>query len=325
MFFLHLRQQRQGILTCIAFVAIDDAALARPAREQIGKLNRFGDIGNAEDAALLCRLDDIGPHLVQIGDLALHMLCHDGLQQARAHLDRLLHEIIEPSDLQRREEVMQIGGSRLRPRFLDRRQQNALAGGEGEAGSPFAVAAVEDEQFGAIFHAQHIGKIVELVLIGLDGDACLDVRCHEQPLHAEIGAHGLPLEFPRNMRWNDSKPGENRTALNEERDHNPIYGGGKQGRDRHGDRPGADDGHEMGAAHQATAMDLVGIALIRGFRLVPGNARSLGFLAHIGEAPPRARGGPFAEETDPEDRADGDMGRTDRKAEPGRNDDGECG
>ncbi len=117
------------------------------ASSRSNKLHRLGNIGNAEDAALFGRFDDVGLQLVEIGDLALHMLGHHRLHRAGAHLHGLLHQIIEPPDLQRRKEVVQVGWRRLRPRLLDRLISTMLlAGREGEVGLPFAVAAVEDEQ-----------------------------------------------------------------------------------------------------------------------------------------------------------------------------------
>ncbi len=161
-------QRRQRIVGGGILVAEDQPPIRLPARQQPVELDRLAHLGNGEDAALLGRLDRIGRDAVgaDLGDL--RVLGDDRLQHAGAHLDRLLHEIVEPALLQRREAVDEIGTRRLRPRLFDGREPHRLPGPGGDPRQPFAVAAVEDQQLGAFAKPQHIRQIVALLLGRLD-------------------------------------------------------------------------------------------------------------------------------------------------------------
>ena len=113
-------------------------------------------------------LDDIGPKPLDADLGNLRMLGDDGLQDAGAHLDCLLHQIVEASDFQRRETVDQIGRCRLRPRQFDGFEPYGLLRLLGDPRQPFAVASVEDEQLGAFCHAQHVGQIMALLRPGVE-------------------------------------------------------------------------------------------------------------------------------------------------------------
>ena len=58
---------------------------------------------------------------------------------------------------------------------------------------PFAIATVKQQNLGPVFHAQHIGEIVELVRIGSNGRSRLKRSVDEQALQAKIGAPGLQM------------------------------------------------------------------------------------------------------------------------------------
>ena len=119
----------------------------------------------------------------------LRMLRDDRLQHAGAHLHRLLHQIVEPSLLQRREAVDEIGFFGLRPRLLHRFEPHRLLRLGRNPRQPFAVAPVEQEQFRALGHAQHVGQIMALLRARLDGGSGGEVLRHVEPLHLVVCAH----------------------------------------------------------------------------------------------------------------------------------------
>ena len=57
--------------------------------------DRRRDLRDGEDAALLGSLDGVGAHAVKIDPLGLRMPHDYGLQARDAHLDRLLHHVVE--------------------------------------------------------------------------------------------------------------------------------------------------------------------------------------------------------------------------------------
>ena len=133
-------------------------ALAQKAIERHG----LGDLGEAEDSALLGGLDDIGAHPLAVDPRDLGEAGQNRLQSCRAHLDRLLHHIVEPGMLQRREHIGDVGQAILRPGLRARSQAvGPLAAGD--LGLPFAVAAVEHQDGVAGGEPQHIAEIVALV------------------------------------------------------------------------------------------------------------------------------------------------------------------
>ena len=60
--------------------------------------------------------------------LNLGVLRQHRLQPRDAHLDRLLHHVVEPLVLERREQVVQVARRGLRAGLLLQRQRRALAG-----------------------------------------------------------------------------------------------------------------------------------------------------------------------------------------------------
>ena len=111
------------------------------------------------------------------------MLRHDRLQHACAHLDGLLHEIVEPPDLERREEIVQVRSLRLRPGLLDRFQQDLLLRGIAQRHQPFAVAAVEHRHLVAGGQAHHRGQVAALPLVEVQPGAGHQIVRNEQTDH----------------------------------------------------------------------------------------------------------------------------------------------
>ena len=86
-----------------------------------------------------------------------------GLQPRNAHLDRLLHHVVEPRGFQRREQIVQVGGLSLGPGFAaDMQHGSALLQLNG--GIPLAVAAIEDQHAIIRFEPQHRGEVMRLRL-----------------------------------------------------------------------------------------------------------------------------------------------------------------
>ena len=100
-------------------------ALAEKAIER----HRLGDRGEAQDAALLGGFDDIGAHPLAIDPRDLGEARQNRLQSRRAHLDRLLHHVVEPGMFQRRKHIGDVGQAVLRPGLgHDRRGCRAACG-----------------------------------------------------------------------------------------------------------------------------------------------------------------------------------------------------
>jgi hypothetical protein len=96
------------------------------------------------------------------------VLGDNGLQDARPHLDRFLHEIVEATLFQRRKAVEKVRQRRLRPHQLHRFEGDLLFRDGGRARQPFAVASVEEQQFRAFRQPQNVQEIVCLGDRGLD-------------------------------------------------------------------------------------------------------------------------------------------------------------
>ena len=131
-------------------------------RDHALERDRLGDLGNAENAALLGGLDRVGAHALEIDASDLAVLHRDRLQPRGAHLDRLLHHVVEARVLERREQVVQIARRRLRPRLLADVERGGALAGVGEARAPLAVAAVEEEHAVAGFEPHDVLQIVRL-------------------------------------------------------------------------------------------------------------------------------------------------------------------
>ena len=84
-----------------------------PRRIAVGKeprqVGRLGDLGKRKDAALLGGFDGVRPHALEIDARHLAVAGEHRLQPRGAHLDRLLHHVVEPRRFERREQIMQVG------------------------------------------------------------------------------------------------------------------------------------------------------------------------------------------------------------------------
>ena len=79
---------------------------------------------------------------------------------------------------------------RLRPDLGEQPEKNLLLLHRSDLGQPFAVAAVEDEQFRRRLQPEHVGEIVGLLLVWLDDGVLDKIVRQEQSLHSIVGAHG---------------------------------------------------------------------------------------------------------------------------------------
>ena len=68
---------------------------------------------------MLGRLDRVRAHAAEIDALGLGVARDDRLQPRDAHLDRLLHHVVEARVLERREQIVQVAGRGLLARALD--------------------------------------------------------------------------------------------------------------------------------------------------------------------------------------------------------------
>ncbi len=88
---------------------------------------RRHDLGQAQDAALLGRLDGIGLHALEIDPLRLGVAGHHRLQPGNPHLHGFLDHVIEPRPLERGEQIVQVAGRGLRPHLMLDPQRALLA------------------------------------------------------------------------------------------------------------------------------------------------------------------------------------------------------
>ena len=149
-----------------------------------GAAERHGlcDFRQTQDAALLRRLDRVGAHAREIDPLDLGVLRQHRQQPRSAHLDRLLHHVVEPFMLERGKQVVQVGRHGLRAGLLLQRQRGALAA-DRERRPPFTIAAVKRQHPVAGLETQHVAEIMRLRLA--EGDL---VARLERVLDVEAGA-----------------------------------------------------------------------------------------------------------------------------------------
>ena len=69
---------------------------------------------DSKNAALLGRLDDVGPHPFAVDPLRDRSFRDDGPQPADAHLRYLLHHVVEARPLQRSKYIVDVGAALLR-------------------------------------------------------------------------------------------------------------------------------------------------------------------------------------------------------------------
>ena len=132
-----LRQRGDRVLYLRVLVAEDQKPGGIALGDHPVQAQRRGNFRQRQDAALLGRLDRIGAHAVEVDARDLGVPGDDRLQARRAHLDRLLRHVVEARMLERREQVMQVERSGLRPgagvdlerelaRFRRRRERPAI-------------------------------------------------------------------------------------------------------------------------------------------------------------------------------------------------------
>ena len=134
-------------------------ALAQKAIER----HRVGDLGEAEDAALLGGLDDIGAHPLAVDPRDLGEAGQDRLQSCRAHFDRLLHHVVEPGMLQRREHIGDVGQAVLRPGLAARSSGCRAACGRRSAACHSPSRPLNTSTVSPAAEPQHVAEIIALV------------------------------------------------------------------------------------------------------------------------------------------------------------------
>ena len=119
---------------------------------------------------MLRRFDGVCAHSIGVDARHLAVARQHRLQPRDAHLDSLLHHVIEARRLERRKQVVQVGRRGLLPRLgADFERGLSLLARDGRA--PFAVAAVKDENAIARAQAQNVGEVMGLRLLERDADA----------------------------------------------------------------------------------------------------------------------------------------------------------
>ena len=89
-------QRLHGVSGIRSLVAKHQQALGSALAQIALECYRLGDLGDAQDAALFGRLDDVGAHPLAIDPRYLGKAGQYRLQGRSPHLDRLLHDIVEP-------------------------------------------------------------------------------------------------------------------------------------------------------------------------------------------------------------------------------------
>ena len=161
------RSASSGLVASAASSQKTSRRWASRARQIAIERQRLGDLGKAEDAALLGSLDDIGAHPLAVDATDLGEAGQDRLQRRGAHLDGLLHHVVEPGVFQRREDVGDIGQAILRP-GLGGDIQTVGPFASRDRSLPFAVASVEHQDGLAGGKPQHIAEIIALVALQRD-------------------------------------------------------------------------------------------------------------------------------------------------------------
>jgi len=129
---------------------------------------------------------------VDAGDLSVPG--EDRLQAGRAHLDRLLHHVVEARVLERCEQIMQVERGGLGPGARADGEREPAFSGARERAPPFAVAAVEYQHAIARFQPQHVGEVIGLRCVERDARALLDRRVEVKARDTDIAAgHGAVI------------------------------------------------------------------------------------------------------------------------------------
>src|SRR5947207_2803264 len=144
---------------------------------------------------LLRRFDRLGAHPLGIDAPHLREASEDGDEARGAHLDRLLHHIVEPGVLERSEQILEVRRRCLRPRGFDDPQPQGLAA-RLDRGAPLPFPAVEEENRILFLEAQHVLEIMAARRRKLDACSGPERILDIEPRRAEIVANHGPLYPP---------------------------------------------------------------------------------------------------------------------------------
>jgi len=181
-------QSAQWIGNSGIFVAKNNDALGQNSSKPIRKRRRFFDHRQRKDAALLGGFDRIGTHALAIHARHLRVLRDDGRQPANTHLDRFLHDEIEPRLFHRREGVIERTCFRLPARLCEDIELYRSLRWQCETRFPLAVAAVEDEKLRARLQAKHMAKIVNGRIARRNSGTRRQIRRNIEPWCSKIVA-----------------------------------------------------------------------------------------------------------------------------------------
>ncbi len=95
---------------------------------------------------MLSGFDRVGAHARDVHAFGLGVPGDDRLQLRGAQFHRLLHHVVMARAFERREQIVQIARTLLRPRLLVHGEHCAALSCTLQLGSPFPVAAVENKQ-----------------------------------------------------------------------------------------------------------------------------------------------------------------------------------
>ena len=127
------------------------------------------------------------PHALEVDALGDRVARQHGMSLRRAHLGRLLHHVVEPRALERREEIVEVGPALLRAHLLDRLEHAASrlpASARRARHSPSRPLKTRICVAGR--EAQHVDEIVRLRRRARDAGAGRERRLDEQAFGREI-------------------------------------------------------------------------------------------------------------------------------------------
>ena len=176
-----MRRRRAGL------VAEDDAALDRPALEDLAQAPGLPHRRQIEAFGLLRRLHDMGGEALEIDPGHGGVLGEDRLQAPAAELRRLLGQEIDALALQRGEHEPEIRTPTLGDGLALDGEPRAVLGEFLDLGQPFAVAAVEEQGRGALLPPQHIAQVMAARRIQRDRRTGRQRRIHIEARNHPVG------------------------------------------------------------------------------------------------------------------------------------------
>ncbi len=124
------------------------------------------------------------------------MLGQNRLQARGAHLNGLLHHVIQPRRLEWGEQVMQVGRRGLRPGLSDQGHPDRALAGFGDLGLPLAIAPVEQKDALPGFEPQDVGQVMALRMIERNARPCRERSIYIKPRAPEVVARHVPILVP---------------------------------------------------------------------------------------------------------------------------------